>query len=124
LPQGITAPGLVTWACEYQIFSLYRLPVEAYFFTLTPCTREIGWSLNIIDDSALDLPSAVVRNGRFAPDGPAYKLFAFEGDAYTSTREAVVKWDTAGKIHAIAKTGIPMLIIGNWTVVNSYGVCQ
>ena len=61
----------------------------APFFT--PDTREaaqvlkdggtqIGWTNEGISESILDLPNAVVRNGRLAPDGPNFKVLVVEGD--------------------------------------------
>ena len=61
----------------------------APFFT--PDTREaaqvlkdggtqIGWTNEGISESILDLPNAVVRNGRLAPDGPNFKALVVEGD--------------------------------------------
>jgi hypothetical protein len=44
----------------------------------------IGWSLNIIGPTLLQLPNGQVKNQRLAPDGPAYKLPAFEEDSFAS----------------------------------------
>ncbi|KAH8882940.1 secreted protein [Thozetella sp. PMI_491] len=81
----------------------------------------LGWSLNIIGPSLLDLPSATVRDKLLAPDGPGYQLLAFEGDAFTSSREPMAKLSSAKKILEFAKAGLPILIAGDWSVVNSYG---
>ncbi len=84
--------------------------------------RMLGWSLNIIGPWLLELPSATVRDQILAPDGPGYKLLAFEGDAFTSTREPMAKLSSANKILEFAKAGLPILIAGDWSVVNAYGV--
>ena len=83
----------------------------------------LGWSLNIIGPSLLDLPSATVRDKRLAPDGPGYKLLAFEGDAFTSTRQPMTKLASAKKIQEFADAGLPIMIVGNWSYVTAYGVC-
>ncbi len=66
-----------------------------------------GWSLNIIGPSLLDLPSATVRNKQLAPDGPAYRLLAFEGDAFTSIRQPMAKLASAKKILEFARGWSP-----------------
>lgn len=81
----------------------------------------MGWSLNIIGPSLLDLPSATVRDKRLAPDGPAYRLLAFEEDTFAS-KATVLKLDTAKKILGFAEAGLPILIVGNWSTVTAYGV--
>ena len=78
-----------------------------------------GWSLNIIGPSLLNLSSATVRDKVLAPDGPGYRLLAFEGDAFTSTREPMAKLASAKKIQEFAHAGLPMVIAGDWSVVNS-----
>ena len=42
--------------------------------------NHLGWTDEMISESMLDLPSATVRNGRFAPDGPNFKVLVLEGD--------------------------------------------
>jgi hypothetical protein len=81
----------------------------------------MGWSLNILGPSLLELPSAVVRNGKLAPDGPAYKLLAFEGDSFAN-RASVVKLKTANKIREFAQAGLPILMVGDWRSARAYGV--
>lgn len=81
----------------------------------------LGWSLNIIGPSLLDLPSATVRDKRLAPDGPAYRLLAFEGDSFAN-KETVAKLDSTKKILEFAKAGLHTLIVGNWSAVAAYGV--
>ncbi|TPX14096.1 uncharacterized protein E0L32_000490 [Thyridium curvatum] len=83
--------------------------------------RLYGWNLNILGPSLLDLPSATVRNQMLNPDGPGYKLLAFEGDAFTSNRQAVANLATARKIREFATAGLPILVVGNWSSVSAYG---
>lgn len=70
----------------------------------------------------LDYDSAFVRNGRLAPDGPAYKVLSFEQDAFASNAPAI-QLKAAKKILKLAKDGLPMLIVGDWSSVKFYGVC-
>lgn len=81
----------------------------------------VGWSLNIIGPSLLDLPSATVRDKRLAPDGPGYKLLAFEGDSFAN-KLPVAKLASAKKIQEFAEAGLPILIVGDWSSVSAYGV--
>lgn len=44
--------------------------------------QRLGWSLNFLAPSLLNLPVAKVGNKRLAPEGPDFSLLAFEGDAF------------------------------------------
>jgi hypothetical protein len=79
-----------------------------------------GWSLNIIGPTLLQLPNGKVQNGVLAPGGPGYRLLAFEGDDF-SNKESVMTLDSATRIAEYAKQGLPVLVVGNWSVVNAYG---
>ena len=48
-----------------------------------------------ISESILDLPSAVVRNGRLAPDGPNFKVLVVEGDVAFSRGDLAADRDRA-----------------------------
>ena len=80
----------------------------APFFT--PDTREaaqvlkdggtqVGWTNETISESLLDLPNAVVRDGRLAPDGPNFKALVVEGDVAFS-RGIWLRASTASKLVA------------------------
>ncbi|WP_210496063.1 glycosyl hydrolase [Patulibacter sp. SYSU D01012] len=79
-----------------------------------------GWSLEFVAPSLLRLPSAVVRNGVLAPDGPAFKALVFEGDAFAN-KLPVLPPDTARKLVEFAKAGLPIIVIGDWAQAQAYG---
>ncbi|WP_305787615.1 glycosyl hydrolase [Symbioplanes lichenis] len=74
----------------------------------------IGWTHGFLTESALDLPSAVVRGGRLAPDGPAYKALILEGDAFRG-REHTISLRAARKLLALARAGLPIIVLGDWS---------
>ncbi|MFE6489004.1 alpha-L-rhamnosidase, partial [Streptomyces sp. NPDC057757] len=83
--------------------------IGASWFTATGVT--LGWSHQFLSGPLLDLPSATVRRGRLAPDGPAYKALFVEGDFfYGSTPTLSV--DDARKIFALARAGLPVVLLG------------
>lgn len=82
-----------------------------------------GWSLNFLAPSLLDLPTAYVRSGRFAPDAINVGLIAFEGDAFASTAP-VLSVDTARKLNEYADQGLKILVVGNWTATRAYGLSE
>ncbi|WP_306211242.1 glycosyl hydrolase [Actinoplanes sp. RD1] len=74
----------------------------------------IGWTHGFLTESALDLPGAVVRGGRLAPDGPAYKALILEGDAFRG-KEHTISLRAARKLLALARAGLPIVVLGDWT---------
>ncbi|KAF2111355.1 hypothetical protein BDV96DRAFT_649918 [Lophiotrema nucula] len=80
-----------------------------------------GFSHDIITRSLLDLPLAKVRNGHLAPEGPDYKLLSFEGDAFSSSVPVLEK-DISESLLAFAKAGLPMLVVGDWSGAEAYGL--
>lgn len=104
----------------------------APFFT--PDTREaaqvlkdggtqVGWTNETISESLLDLPSAIVRNGRLAPDGPSFKALVVEGDVAFS-RGIWLRASTATKLVAWAKAGLPIVLVGNWSAPTVSGLAK
>ena len=69
----------------------------------------------------LNYESAFVREGRLAPDGPGYKVLSFEQDSFASNAP-VMQVDSAKKLLKLAKDGLAMLVIGDWSSVGFYGV--
>ncbi|WP_461060842.1 glycosyl hydrolase [Streptomyces pseudoechinosporeus] len=74
----------------------------------------LGWSHLFLSPRVLDLPSARVRDGRFAPDGPAFKALVVEGDVL-SGKERTLQLDVAEKLIAYTKAGLPVIFIGDWS---------
>lgn len=84
---------------------------------------QLGWTLGFVAPSLLELPSAVVRDGRLNPEGPAYKVLVFEGDAF-SGNAAVMPTDTAKRLVELARAGLPMIVVGDWSSVHAYGQAE
>ncbi|MFJ9134071.1 glycosyl hydrolase [Streptomyces sp. NPDC102256] len=83
--------------------------IGASWFTATGIP--LGWSHQFLSGPLLDLPAATVRRGRLAPEGPAYKALFVEGDFfYGSTPTLSV--DDARKILALARAGLPVVLLG------------
>jgi hypothetical protein len=78
-----------------------------------------GWSHEFLAPSLLRLPSAIVKDGRLAPDGPDFGLLVFEGDAFSGAA-TVLPLDTAEKLLGYAKAGLRMILVGDWTNARSY----
>jgi hypothetical protein len=78
-----------------------------------------GWSVEFVSPSLLRLPSAVVKDGRLAPDGPDFGLLVFEGDAFSGSA-TVLPLDTAEKLLAYAKAGLRTILVGDWTNAREY----
>jgi murein endopeptidase len=70
----------------------------------------------------LSMPGAKVGNKRLHPEGPAYQVLAFEGDSFAS-RIAVITLPAAEKVLELAKGGLPILLIGDWSAARGFGVC-
>jgi hypothetical protein len=74
----------------------------------------VGWTHLFLSPRVLDLPSAKVRGGRLAPDGPAFKALVIEGDIL-SGKEHTLELDVARKLIGYAKAGLPVIVIGDWS---------
>lgn len=73
----------------------------------------IGWTHGFLDEAALDLPGAVVRGGRLAPDGPGYRALILDGDIFRG-REHTLSLAAARKLLKLARAGLPIIVIGEW----------
>ncbi len=72
-----------------------------------------GWTHEFLSPRLLDLPSATVRDGRLAPDGPGFTLLVFEGDAF-SGRAETMPLQAARRLLELARAGLRMLVVGRW----------
>ncbi|MGX1502023.1 UNVERIFIED_CONTAM: hypothetical protein RKD43_000648 [Streptomyces graminofaciens] len=73
----------------------------------------VGWTHLFLSPRLLSLPGAVVRERRFAPDGPAYKALLVDGDVMIG-REHTLQLDVAEKLVGYARQGLPIIVIGDW----------
>ncbi|WP_425840090.1 glycosyl hydrolase [Streptomyces fractus] len=74
----------------------------------------VGWTHTFLSPRLLSLPSAVVRGGRLAPDGPALKALVVDGDIMIG-REHTLQLDVAEKLLDYARAGLPVILIGDWS---------
>ncbi|MFI1964919.1 glycosyl hydrolase [Streptomyces pathocidini] len=74
----------------------------------------VGWTHLFLSPRILDLPSARVRDGRLAPEGPGFKALVVEGDVL-SGKERTLRIEVAEKLIGYAKAGLPVIIIGDWS---------
>ncbi|WP_328724462.1 glycosyl hydrolase [Streptomyces sp. NBC_00259] len=74
----------------------------------------VGWTHLFLSPRLLDLPSAKVRGGRLAPDGPAFKALVVEGDVL-SGRDRTMQLDVAEKLIGYAQAGLRIVVIGDWS---------
>lgn len=83
----------------------------------------VGWTHVTISPRLLHFPLARVKNGRFAPDGLNAKALVFEGDAFAG-RETTLQLDSAERILAFAKAGLPVVLSGDWSNPRTPGIPQ
>ncbi|HEY3466452.1 MAG TPA: glycosyl hydrolase [Amycolatopsis sp.] len=83
----------------------------------------IGWTHGFLSEGVLDLPSAVVRGGRLAPDGPAYKAMILGGDQFHGS-EHTLSVPAARRLLDFARAGLPTIVVGTWTDVHAEGIAQ
>ncbi|WP_326818468.1 glycosyl hydrolase [Streptomyces sp. NBC_01762] len=81
----------------------------------------VGWTHTFLSPRLLDLPSAVVRDGRLAPDGPALKALVVDGDVMAG-REHTLELGVAEKLLSYAKAGLPIILIGDWSDARVPGI--
>ncbi|NUU24897.1 MAG: alpha-L-rhamnosidase, partial [Streptomycetaceae bacterium] len=73
----------------------------------------VGWTHLFLSPRLLTLPSARVRDGRLAPDGPAFKALLVDGDIMIN-REHTLQIDVAEKLIGYARAGLRIIVIGDW----------
>ena len=81
---------------------------------------KLGWSHAFMSASLLELPSATVRGGRLAPDGPAYKALVIGPDSLRSNA-VTMDVDGAKRVLALGRAGLPIVLIGDWSQVTPVG---
>ncbi|SNY68900.1 glycosyl hydrolase [Paractinoplanes atraurantiacus] len=75
----------------------------------------IGWTHGFTDEASLALPAAKVRDGRLGP--PRYKALILDGDAFRG-KDHTLSVRAAHQLLALAKAGLPIVVIGNWADVH------
>ncbi|GAA2450607.1 glycosyl hydrolase [Streptomyces glaucus] len=93
--------------------------IGASWFTATGVP--LGWTHQFLSGPLLDLPGATVRDGRLAPDGPAYKALFLEGDFFHGSAPTLALAD-ARKLLALARAGLPIVVYGAFDAALTPGV--
>ncbi|MFJ9037294.1 glycosyl hydrolase [Streptomyces sp. NPDC102406] len=83
----------------------------------------VGWTHTFLSPRLLDLDSAVVRGGRLAPDGPAFKALLVDGDIMIN-REHTLQPDVAEKLVRYAREGLPIILVGDWSDAHVPGLAR
>ncbi len=76
--------------------------------------QEAGYSRDYINPSVLDLPSAVVTDGRLALDGPAYKALIINSELQPAKEplKTAMPITVAERILGFARSGLPVIVVG------------
>lgn len=82
-----------------------------------------GWSHSFATPALLDLPRAKVVKGRLAPDGPAYKVMIIGPDQFRGG-ECTIAVETAQRVLQLARAGLPVIFLGDWSSVAPVGLAQ
>ncbi|MFE9680522.1 glycosyl hydrolase [Streptomyces sp. NPDC006285] len=93
--------------------------IGASWFTATGIT--LGWTHQFLSGPLLDLPSATVRRGRLAPEGPAYKVLFVEGDFFYGSTVTLALKDARALLR-LTRAGLPVVLLGAWDTVVPSGV--
>ncbi len=83
----------------------------------------VGWTHSFATPALLDLPLAKVKNGRLAPKGPAYKVMIVGPDQFRA-KEATIAVETARKVLAMGRAGLPIVLHGDWSKADAVGLPQ
>ena len=79
-------------------------------FWVTNEGTKLGWSHSFITASLLVRPDVHFRDGRLAPDGPAYKVLVIGPDKIRS-RELTIDLEAARKVLELARAGLPVVLV-------------
>ena len=91
----------------------------AYYFTNDGIP--VGWSHGFLTAAVMDTVPPTVRDGRLYPDGPAYQAVVVNGDPYAS-REKTMQVSGARHLLALARQGLRLVFVGDWTVARATGL--
>ncbi|GAB3464591.1 glycosyl hydrolase [Streptomonospora sediminis] len=83
----------------------------------------IGWTHQFVSPRLLEITDPDVEDGVLAPDGPAYNLLVFEGDAF-SGRVPTLPLETARRLLRYAKRGLRIVVVSDWSSPQQPGVDQ
>ncbi|KAA1427736.1 glycosyl hydrolase [Nocardioides antri] len=81
-------------------------------FWVTNDGTKLGWSHSFITSSLLTRDDVTFRDGRLAPDGPAYKVLVIGPDKIRS-REVTIALDAARKVLELGRAGLPVILVND-----------
>ncbi|QBI54056.1 glycosyl hydrolase [Streptomonospora litoralis] len=82
-----------------------------------------GWTHQFVSPHLLEITDPPVTDGVLAPDGPAYSLLVFEGDAFNG-RVTTLPLETARRLLRYAEAGLRIVVVGDWSSPQQPGIDQ
>lgn len=75
--------------------------------------QEAGFTRDYLDQAMLDLPNAVVKDKRLAPDGPAYQALIVNSELEPSTDpdKDAMPLEVAQKLLQFSRAGLPIVVV-------------
>lgn len=83
----------------------------------------LGWTHSFATPALLDLPRATVRDGRLAPDGPAYKVMIIGTDQFRG-QVATMALATARRVLELGRAGLPLVLLRDWSNPQPVGLAE
>ncbi|WP_322937288.1 glycosyl hydrolase [Nocardioides bizhenqiangii] len=81
-------------------------------FWVTNDGTKLGWSHSFITSALLTRDDVTFRDGRLAPDGPAYKVLVIGPDKIRS-REVTIDLAAARKVLELGRAGLPVILVND-----------
>ena len=117
IQQVLTQGGAKTDVAVYMENYLYPAPFRnegGFRIWRDTKLQEAGYTRDYLDPTMLELPNAVVREGRLAADGPAYKAFIIDSEQEMPTDpvKTSMRLAVAEKVLGFARDGLPVIVVG------------
>jgi hypothetical protein len=137
LPQWKHMPDLAAYFARVQWFNRRGTPkYDVGFFTqkgfigsgrgapwLSRRGVKKGWNFGFVSPTLLTMPQATLRDGILAPDGPGYRALLVDGDPFSNGAHVLTS-GSLRKINEFAKKGLPVLVVGDWSNITTYGYAE
>ncbi|KAF3024971.1 hypothetical protein E8E14_013789 [Neopestalotiopsis sp. 37M] len=81
----------------------------------------LSWTAAYVDYGVLKSPNATVSDKRLAPGAGNYSVLAVDGDALNGYAPTLTV-ATASLLEHYAESGLPILLVGNWSAPQSFGL--
>ena len=117
LTQGAAKTDVAVYMRSYSSPSAYSTSDPSNRRWQDVSLQRAGFTWDYLNEELFSLPNAVVRGGRLAVDGPAYKALVFDRDLYptSNTARGGLSLVAARKILEYAKGGLPVIFVGRPT---------